>query len=86
MEFWDSKLSGKKRLTLDTRILYFNQLDDDTYFSFTFQIGYTVIKMTQIGEDVFDVKIDGRRFKDLMKQEKKNILQKQFEFYIKELN
>ncbi len=76
MEFWDSKLSGKKKFALDSRVLYFKQLDDDVFFTFIFKIGYIEISVVQIGEDVFDVKIGGRRFKDLMKQEKKNILQK----------
>ena len=76
MEFWDSKLSGKKKFALDSRVLYFKQLDDDVFFTFIFKIGYIEISVVQIGEDVFDVKIGGRRFKDLMKQEKKYFTKK----------
>ena len=78
MEFWDSKLSGKKKLTLDSRILVFNQFDDeDYYFTFTFCLGYNTFNVVQKGEDDYDVIIDGLRFKDLMKMEKEDKKNKQ---------
>ena len=76
MEFWDSKLSGKKKFALDSRIIYFKQFDDDVFFVFKFMIGFNTITINQIGEDAFDVRFDGRRFKDLVAQERRGTLQK----------
>ena len=70
MEFWDSKLSGKKKLALDSRILVYNQFDEDYYFAFTFCIGYTTIQIIQVGEDKYEVLFDGIRFYDIMAEEK----------------
>ena len=70
MEFWDSKLSGKKKLALDSKVLVYNQFDDDFYFAYTFCIGYTTINIVQIDEDRFDVLFDGNRFSDLYALEK----------------
>ena len=66
---------------LDGRILFFKQFDDECYFSFTFTIGYNTINIIQIGEDKFDLLIDGRRFTDLMANERaeKNNLQKKLQ-------
>ena len=64
---------------MDNKILFYNQFDDDTFFYFTFCIGFNTINITQRGEDKFDMIIDGRHFKDLIVQEKiqkKNIQQK----------
>ncbi len=76
MEFWDSKLSGKKKFALDSKIIYFKQFDDDVLFVFKFKIGNNLITINQIGEDAFDVRFDGRRFKDLVAQERRGTLQK----------
>ena len=72
LEFWDSKLSGKRKLALDSKILVYNKFDDDYYFAYTFCIGYTTINIVQIEEDTFDVLFDGYRFRDLLAQEKAN--------------
>ena len=70
LEFWDSKLSGKKKFSCDSRVVVYNQYEDDIYFSYSFHLGYTTIKVVQTGEDIFEVFIDGYRFRDLMQQEK----------------
>ena len=72
LEFWDSKLSGKKKLALDSRIIVYNQYDDDFSFAYTFPIGYTTVNIVQIDEDKYDVLFDGYRFRDLLAQEKAN--------------
>ena len=60
---------------MDSRILVFDQYDDDRYFGYNFYIGFSAIKIIQKGEDRFDVYIDGVRFKDLLIEEK---LEKQY--------
>ena len=69
LEFWDSKLSGKKKVALDSRVIYFTQFDGD-FFTLNFSIGNNFLNIKQYGEDKYNLYIDGNRFKDLMIQEK----------------
>ena len=79
LEFWDSKLSGKKKVALDSRIIYFREINDDVLFHLDFTIGYNAFHISQYGEDHYDLLIDGNRFSNLMSQEryeKKFLIQK----------
>ena len=79
LEFWDSKLSGKKKVALDSRIIYFREINDNALFHLDFTIGYNAFHISQYGEDHYDLLIDGNRFSNLMSQEryeKKFLIQK----------
>ena len=74
-------MSGKKRVALDNRIIYFKELDDDIRFVITFCIGYNTLSLNQIDEDKYDLIIDGYSFYDLMKTER---LEKKYQLEKKE--
>ena len=74
-------MSGKKRVALDNRPLYFKELDDDIRFVITFRIGYNTLSLNKIDEDKYDLIIDGYRFYDLMKTER---LEKKYQIVKKE--
>ena len=74
-------MSGKKRVALDNRIIYFKILDDDIAFVITFRIGYNTLSLNQIDEDKYDLIIDGYSFYDLMKTER---LEKKYQIEKKE--
>ena len=79
LEFWDSKLSGKKKVALNGRIIYFNQFDEDIIFGMKFTLGYNNLEIKQYGEDRYYLFINGYRFQDIMAQEKiekKNLINK----------
>ena len=78
MEFWDSKISGKKKLAVDNKIL---ALDDSgsSYFQCIFQIAPHIFNLKQKDEDRFSLSIDHYKFKALMKEEAKGNLKRLIE-------
>ena len=70
IEFWDSKLSGKKKVALNSKIIYFNKFEGDVIFGLKFACGYINYEIKQLGEDKYNLYINGNRFNDLMAQEK----------------
>ena len=70
IEFWDSKLSGKKKIALNSKIIYFNKFEGDVIFGLKFACGYINYEIKQLGEDKYNLYINGNRFNDLMAQEK----------------
>ena len=75
VEFWDSKISGKKKIAVDSKVL---ALDDSgcSHYKCTFSIAPHILKLIQIDEDNFDLIIDGYKFIKLMSEEKSGNLQK----------
>ena len=53
VEFWDSKISGKKKIAVDSKVL---ALDDSgcSHYKCTFSIAPHILKLIQIDEDNFD--------------------------------
>ena len=45
IEFWDSKMSGKKKIAVDSKVIYFKQFDGDITFGLTFTIGYNTFNL-----------------------------------------
>ena len=79
IEFWDSKMSGKKKIAVDSRVIYFKQFDGDITFGLTFTIGYNTFNLKQYSENVYHMFVDGYSFKELQNQEqieKKMLIQK----------
>ena len=79
IEFWDSKMSGKKKIAVDSRVIYFKQFDSDITFGLTFTIGYNTFNLKQYSENVYHMFVDGYSFKELQNQEqieKKMLIQK----------
>ena len=70
VEFWDSKLSGKKKIAVNSKIIYFDEQHADILFYVNFKIGYNVLTIRQYAEDRFDLFVDGNRFNELMIQER----------------
>ena len=70
IEFWDSKLSGKKKIALNSKIIYFNKFEGDVIFGLKFACGYINYEIKQLGEDKYNLYINGNRFNDLMALEK----------------
>ena len=69
MEFYDSRMSGKKKITVDAQVLYFQKKDDDN-LKFGFKIGGVLFQVFQFSEDDVDLRIETRRFYDVMKDDR----------------
>jgi hypothetical protein len=81
IEFWDSKLSGKKKLAFDSKVL--SETKDGDNYSYSFKISGYIIRITQKTEDKFELKINDKNFMDLLKDERSGKLQKEREDYLK---
>ena len=89
MEFYDSRMSGKKKITVDAQVLYFQKKDDDN-LKFGFKIGGVLFQVFQFSEDDVDLRIETRRFFDIMKDEKtgrlKKLKKKKMMYHMKKMN
>ena len=75
VEFYDSRLSDKKKITLDGSVLFYDK-DDSEFFSYKFSLAGYKFELCKISEDRYDIKINGRRFKQLMSDERNGKLDK----------
>ena len=75
IEFYDSRLSDKKKITLDGSVLYYDK-DDSEFFSYKFSLSGSKFELCKINEDRYDIKINGKRFKQLMSDERNGKLDK----------
>ena len=73
VEFWDSKISGKKKLAVDSKILALDDSGSD-FFKCTFSIAPHILKITQKDEDRFYLTIDQYSFLALMAEERNGTL------------
>lgn len=64
-----SKLTGKKKLYVDSRILYQDQ-EHKNNFNYSFQIDSTHFNIVQLTEEEFDLRIDNRSFLIWYQEEK----------------
>ena len=74
IEFWDSKISGKKRLTADSKELLNDKIKSDD-FSYSFKIErhfFTILKV----KDEFELKVDNLPFIEIMNDERCGKLEK----------
>ena len=77
-------MSGKKKITVDAQVLYFQKKDDDN-LKFGFKIGGVLFQVFQFSEDDVDLRIETRRFYDVMKDDRSGRLKKLKEEYNKKL-
>ena len=64
IQFWDSIISGKKKIALDNSIL-FTDKHGNTSFSYKFSLEDHKFEILQIDEDSTNLKIDGISFEQL---------------------
>ena len=75
IQFWDSKLSGKKKLVLDSSVLMYDK-NDSAFFCYKFSLEKHKFEIAQIDDERYELRIDGRRFKRLMTDERNGVLDK----------
>ena len=80
IEFWDSRLSGKKKLSLDENQLIFKK--DQEYFYHQFKIGEYTFSLNHYDTNT-ELLVNNKNFKDLMKEERSGILDKEKQKYLR---
>ena len=82
IQFWDSRISGKKKIALDGNDL--KSAKDVDNFNFIFKLdGYT-FDIFQKSDDKYEIKINNRKyFSELIKEERSGILQREKEEYLR---
>ena len=80
IEYWDSRISGKKKLELDGKLLTYSK--DDNFVK-TFKIDDYNLNLTHKKDAKPQLKINSRNFMDLMREEQRGELNKENEEYIK---
>ena len=78
IEFWDSRISGKKKLCLDDNQIMFTK-DKDFFYS-QFKIGEYTFNLNHYDTNT-ELLINSKNFKDLMKEERSGILDKERQNY-----
>ena len=73
VDFWDSKISGKKKLSVDSKVLAFDE-SGSSHFECIFKINQHKLKLSQKSEDKFSLSIDHYKFNTLMSEESKGNL------------
>ena len=80
IEFWDSRLSGKKKLSLDDNKLIMTK--DKDFFYYQFKIGNYTFNLNHYDTDT-ELLINDKKFKELMKEERSGILDKEKQDYLR---
>ena len=81
IDFWDSRISGKKKLAYDGNEL--KTVKDTDNFYYTFKIdGYNII-VYQKSDEKYEIKINNKLFSDLLRDERNGNLQRERENYLK---
>ena len=75
IEFYDSRISDKKKIVLDGSVLFYDK-DDSEFFSYKFSLAGYKFDLCAVSEDKYDIKINNRRFKQLMSDERNGKLDK----------
>ena len=83
MEFWDSRLSGKKKLSLDENQLIL--VKDQEYFYHQFKIGDYTFSLNHYDTNT-ELLINDKNFKQLMKEERSGILDKEKQKHLRKQN
>ena len=74
IELWDSRISNKKKLTVDAKELLNDKIKSDE-FSYSFKIDKHFLSLFLINEE-FELKIDNRSFSEIMNDERCGKLRK----------
>ena len=83
IEFWDSRISGKKKLSLDNNQLILTK--DNDYFFYEFKIGRYYFTLSHLDSNTA-LSINGKLFNDLMREERSGLLNKEKKNNIEENN
>ena len=83
MEFWDSRLSGKKKLSLDEKQLIL--VKDQEHFYHQFKIGDYTFSLNHYDTNT-ELLINDKNFKQLMKEERSGILDKEKQKHLRKQN
>ena len=83
MEFWDSRLSGKKKLSLDENQLIL--VKDQEHFYQQFKIGDYTFSLNHYDTNT-ELLINDKNFKQLMKEERSGILDKEKQKHLRKQN
>ena len=83
IEFWDSRISGKKKLSLDNNQLILTK--DNDYFFYEFKIGRYHFTLSHLDSNTA-LSINGKIFNDLMREERSGLLNKEKKNNIEENN
>ena len=83
MEFWDSRLSGKKKLSLDENQLIL--VKDQEHFYHQFKIGDYTFSLNHYDTNT-ELLINDKNFKQLMKEERTGILDKEKQKHLRKQN
>ena len=75
IEFWDSKLSGKKKIAADAQVILLDKKSSG-HFSQTFKLSNHLFTIQERGEDTFVLLIDNRKFDDIKADEQSGKLGK----------
>jgi len=81
VEYWDSRLSGKKKLAVDGKVLTLLKESDNFYYNF--KIDEYIFIVMQAEDEKPRLTINNRDFNDLIEDERTGRLQKEKENYIK---
>jgi hypothetical protein len=69
IELWDSRLSGKKKLAHNDKVIVENN-NSVAVFNYSFQLDGYYFNLVQTGSTEYDLKINGIFFKEIMVAEK----------------
>ena len=79
VNFWDSRISGKKKLGLDENILDFKE--ECEHYKYSFKIEEYNFTLKQISDEKFKLEINSKDFMDLMKEERAGEFQRKKKEY-----
>ena len=81
IEYWDSRLSGKKKLSVDGKVLTLTKEMDNFYY--TFKIGEYNCSVTQNEDEKPKFTMNNRDFQDIIQDERTGKLDKERQKYKK---
>ena len=68
VEFWDSKLSGKKKIAIDNEVLTESN-ENCAIFNYSFKIDSYYFNLVQLTDVNYDLKINNQFFSDILEYE-----------------
>ena len=64
IELYDHRLSDKKKITLDGKVLFYDK-DDSEFFSYKFTLRGNKFELYKTNEYIYDIKIKGKKFQTI---------------------
>ena len=82
LKLFDSRLSGKKKLQLDEKVLFFLE-EDSMNIQYKFKLNKVLFYLYQVNDKDFELKIEGKFFNEYVFDERSGIHRKQKEEYFR---